>query len=897
MPYKTFVYSPEVRCVIEGLDVSADLLSGSVNRVVDGASSLRLTISNKDFRYTRDHQFRRMDRVVVWMRRVGQPIKVFTGYLNVVPGIQLYPSTVVLEASCTIKRLLYTYWDPGLDASKLLLDQHRIPWGEHPEGGTASSSDTDADADADADDPDNATPDDEVPAGSLGPILDGVDVPDQTVVDGAEAGDMLGPGLVDAGDTGLAMMLMNILTKVGGWDPDTVKIERFPEPFFKTVLAYMPEDIQGMDVKGMEKIRDMFDFYEKISGSGSTVPGQLGPITASQLEHAKEIRRAASDLGLDPLDDACIIGYMVGLQESGIRILANPAVPASMSMANEGTGTDHDSVGIFQQRDNGAWGTLEERMNAYGSARLFYNALRGFNWQSMPKGAAGQKVQGSAYPDAYDKWEPQAKEILAQVKSEDPDVKGVKDSGGGLTSVVPGVGDNPQTKKPGPTKDTSKVKDPNAPDTAGMRINDAIEAIVMWKFPDTFTGERGLNSAFSKDRFTDNGLHAQARACDISNGGDAGTPEMFALATWWYENYLGKGLQELIYAHFNHNVGHDQDVGDGMGSYYGPGTMADHRNHVHIGMSAVPSPDGTTDGPSLSGGAGGAAGIQWENNLAKNLFTYLFEPERFNDDYSEMLTGKHASLNDQPLINIVRTLCEARMCHFQSGPDGTFNAFYPDYFGLDGTSEAVTLEDIEIKDFTISINDNALTTHVFTIGSQGPDKGSVIQEMDGYMTSPGVVTIEDDWLFRLATQEMAFRPESYDSGVDEFLGRYGIRPFRDQPYSNINSGDNPAAMLVVALKVFMEKWAEQYETEVQLTFMPELFPGMRIILANHNLAVYVKSVSHSFSYESGFTTSCRVMAPMQPRTQEERAAMWSAIINSAPKRDDPNANSDTKGDR
>ena len=862
MDYKTFVYSPEARCVIEGVDVSADIIGGSVQRITDGASTLSITLSNKDFRYTQTHPFRRMDRIVLWLRRVGEPIKVFTGYLNVVPGIQLYPSTVRLVASCTIKRLLHTYWDPGLDASRELLDQRRIPWGEHPEGGKASDAATD-DADSDDADSDDAAPGTEI-GGGLSPILS---EPDLNIPFRDEEGSVDGqsPGL---SDSGLGMMLMNILTKVGGWDPETVQIQSFPEQFFKAVVANMPDDIHGLDVAGMEKMRDMFDFYEKIAGSGGGgMTGELGPITASQIEHAKEIRRAAKSFNLEPLDDACIIGYMTALQESGIRILANPAVPASMSMPNEGTGTDHDSVGIFQQRQAG-WGTLEERMNAYGSARLFYNKLRTFDWQTMSKGAAAQKVQVSAFPDAYDKWENQARQILMKVKEEDPDVKG---AGGSAPAggAKPSSGGKPPVDPKKPTSDKSEEKDPNAPDTSGMRINDSIEAVALYKFP--------MMTVTSKDRFTDSGYHSRAAACDISNGGDAGTPEMKALAQWWYDNFFGKGIAELIHSPFNNNVGDDMNVGDGMSTYYNPGTMAEHRNHVHIAMKGVVSADGTTAGYAGGGGSMPGGSIQWENKLAKNLFTYMFEPERFNDELSEMLTGKHASLNDQPLIQIVKALCSARMCQFQSSPDGQFLAFYPDYFGMDGSNPPqLTLEDIEIKDFTISINDNALATHVWVQGSNGPDPGSVLQGVDAYLTSPGIVTVEDEWLFQLATSEMYFAPEFTD--VDEFLGRYGIRPFRDQPYTNINSMDNPAAMLVVAIRVFMERWAQQYQTQVQLTFMPELFPGMRIQLASHDLVVYVESVTHNFDYSSGFTTSASVLAPMRPRDPALRQAMWESVV-------------------
>lgn len=738
--------------------------------------------------------------------------------------------------------------------------------------GSDSSDDEDEDGDEEADD-------DTTSIGGIGGLSGMVDDVDNSELDDEPVIDGLAD---DLSDSGLGMILMNVLTKAGGWDPDTVEIENYPETFFQLILANMPDEIHGLHAAGMEKMRDLFDFYEKISG-GTGASGELGPMTENQMDHAKEIYRCAQDMNMDPLDDAVIIAYMTVFVESPQwKILANPAVPESLNMPNEGTGTDHTSVGLFQQQVN--WGTLEQRMNAYGSASLFFDALnKQPNWSTRPKGEVCQAVQVSAAPHKYAPMEPKARELLSRVKADTGgDVKGDSkkpsgDGSGGLTSIVDDLG---------PSTDSGN-KDPNAPDTSGMRINDAIEAIACWRFPDTWMGPGGeLNMAYSKDRFTDNGLHSTAQACDMSNGGPSGTPEMKALAEWWHDNYIGKGLQELIYAHFNNNVGHDKNVGDGMTEYYDPGTMADHRDHVHIGMSQVPDPDGTTM-PYVGGGSAGG-NIQWENKLAKNLFTYLFHQDRFNDELSEQLTGKHASLNDQPMMQIVKSLCEARMCHFQSTPDGHFLAFYPDYFGINAhRPPQLYLEDIEIKDFNIDINDNALTTHVFAMGSQGPDPSMAtnLTDIAGYYASPGIVTVEDEWLFKLATSEMYFQPEFSDP--EEFLRRYGPRPFRGQPYANIDSENNPAAMLVVAIKLFMERWAQQYQTEVELTFMPELLPGMKMELVSHQFVVYVESVTHNFSYEAGFTTRAKVMAPMRPRSLEEREAMMAELIrNSTVKEED-----------
>ena len=64
-----------------------------------------------------------------------------------------------------------------------------------------------------------------------------------------------------------------------------------------------------------------------------------------------------------------------------------------------------------------------------------------------------------------------------------------------------------------------------------------------------------------------------------------------------------------------------------------------------------------------------------------------------------------------------------------------------------------------------------------------------------------------------------------------------------------------------AVQLFMEKWAEQYATNVELTFMPELYPGQRVELSGHNLQVYVSQVTHNCDFENGFSTTATIMAP------------------------------------
>ncbi|MFC8521353.1 MULTISPECIES: C40 family peptidase [Micrococcaceae] len=123
-----------------------------------------------------------------------------------------------------------------------------------------------------------------------------------------------------------------------------------------------------------------------------------------------------------------IIAIMMALQESSLRMLANPSVPASVQFPNDGVGRDHDSIGSAQQRPAAGWGTVEQLMDASYNARAFYGGPSGPNrgsprglldipgWQGMDKGLAAQAVQVSAFPELYARWERAATAIVAALE-------------------------------------------------------------------------------------------------------------------------------------------------------------------------------------------------------------------------------------------------------------------------------------------------------------------------------------------------------------------------------------------------------------------------------------------------------------------------------------------------
>jgi hypothetical protein len=79
------------------------------------------------------------------------------------------------------------------------------------------------------------------------------------------------------------------------------------------------------------------------------------------------MRRGVNPIGIQE-------AICAGLDESGLRVLANPADPASEALPNDGDGFDHASEGPLQQQPPW-WGTVECRMDPTCSVGMFYDHL------------------------------------------------------------------------------------------------------------------------------------------------------------------------------------------------------------------------------------------------------------------------------------------------------------------------------------------------------------------------------------------------------------------------------------------------------------------------------------------------------------------------------------------
>ena len=185
-----------------------------------------------------------------------------------------------------------------------------------------------------------------------------------------------------------------------------------------------------------------------------------------------------------------------------------------------------------------------------------------------------------------------------------------------------------------------------------------------------------------------------------------------------------------------------------------------------------------------------------------------------------------------------------------SSPTGDFLAFFPDYFGEHGTAPSLKIADVELIDAKVKLNHNEYTSHVFSVIATNP--GS-ISPWDKLYTN-GVVTLEQGSTWENLVPN---HPEGYTDPA-EMMRVLGIRPAVKE-YDKVQ---NEVFGWFLAARDFQDKWARQFDTSVQFTFMPELYPGMRVEFGEHKVEVFIESVTHTFDFKSGFKTTATITCPV-----------------------------------
>ena len=165
----------------------------------------------------------------------------------------------------------------------------------------------------------------------------------------------------------------------------------------------------------------------------TALPSQVGPYTGDQVLNAAYIIKAGQAMTLDA--KTITIGVMTAMGES------------SLVNVTRGDAVGPDSRGLFQQRANGAWGTLEDRMNPAVASTNFFKALMGVpNYLSLEPTIAAHKAQRNADPYHYAPYWADAVLMVATLTSDPSLLESLPATGsvtgceGGGPEPLPGVG-------------------------------------------------------------------------------------------------------------------------------------------------------------------------------------------------------------------------------------------------------------------------------------------------------------------------------------------------------------------------------------------------------------------------------------------------------------------------
>lgn len=136
----------------------------------------------------------------------------------------------------------------------------------------------------------------------------------------------------------------------------------------------------------------------------ATASGNSVDFDPEQMSNAATITAIALRRGLPAR--AATIALATAIQESKLRNIRYG---------------DRDSVGLFQQRPSQGWGTVEEILDPEYTTNKFYDALvKVKDWESDTITVVAQKVQRSAYPEAYADHEQEGRILASALAGHSP---------------------------------------------------------------------------------------------------------------------------------------------------------------------------------------------------------------------------------------------------------------------------------------------------------------------------------------------------------------------------------------------------------------------------------------------------------------------------------------------
>jgi lysophospholipase L1-like esterase len=1019
---KRFVYAPRAYAFVKNgdgqiRDISEWIVRGHVRRVIGAVSSAGLTLRNPDKIFTTPDEngvtaFMPMDPITIYLKRIrNRPVRVFTGFLDTTPYLQLFPGTVELKASCTLKRLQYTYFDPALPYTQSFLANY----GWINKDGVVYN-------------------------------LDGLN--DWKRVQDQDAAATEGAFK----DGSVAELLAATLHHIGHWDYNDIHIERMPRDIFtrmanlyeqfdeentelrseiETLLAKIigeaeygtgdsdtssdssttpkmgnnPKDIATI-VRTIKRIADKAnvdaamaiattkiesDFgrnmhradapywgWYQINVNGSRYGNKAGEWSIEQLQNLEfactaYCRTAARDAGAEPsLRNNPLEWTMViqGVGRPGAVIGPNDLFPnkfpgyyaeAKKLISQYASGTAADAPGATLDdaatdataraagstkggTGGGRWkiqsgvpnnitqamkdfldamagyyeGTIiattttnHSKMTANGNVSDHYsgNAVdlgSVANWGGQVDGAGGTKLAVAAYRAAGFSYSEAVRQAATPQYTRY--ANGKVDEANGV-QILWRVADHHDHVHIGVRSTTKAASVPavfNEGDSLAVGSAASLKSLLQRVTTDAAVGRHtaeGVSRLKAKKNLPEN-LIVQLGTNDISMSAAAfGAHVDTVLGLSGVKNVFwvniavegvgdgGTTLNGVLDAKAQSNpnltiIDWAGAVSSGDVQLSSDGIHPTSTSYAKRGKliadkvgAVLPQPSGGGSSGDAASGSNDVSGKAFANAAA---FAATFNaPTLFEGIEAIGLIGEKSLLNDKPLLPFIQQLSEASLRNFQSLPDGKFFAFYPDYFGeMAHHPPYWEIEDIEILDGHVELSDDALVTHMYVVGDTTfPSSISTINTL----TTGGVISVYNAYMSdSLLNKDAKDTTPAMILDKDEaaaFLERFGARPLvEEMPMIHSHFFE-----MFLAYQRFMLAWARQFITTFEFTFMPELYPGGKVGFPSHGLQMYIEDVTHTFDYESGFTTTANLSAPSvygKANTNSLPKNMIKAVINS-----------------
>lgn len=830
------------------LDISEDIANWQITRRSNAVSSFVFTLQNTDRKY--DRKLRPQDRITVELKRLTW-VRVFTGSLNDVPIFTAWPQALQMSASCSLKKLQFWSWDPTTTESNNMIQ------------------------------------------GFMSTL-------NQNTV---------------SGDGGLSQLITTSMTEVTNWDPKAIHIGAVPNRWFDWA-------------RSTEHQIDLASSMASVLGPNATIGGQ----TSFGSLKLKAGKYGPFPLSQDEVDVATQIFTIIA---GGTAISGAQWQDRAATLAITCAGTfSHLSKKHMPMSQAGPkygwygmgprWGTESQAEDLEWSTRSFLSGgdktkglLKQKDWHHYRENALCEAVLpgittiNTGSTNVFYDWYKCAvalvtklrAQAVAQIKAassgsinDNPGVTG--GSGSGIPSgneIAMGTGEglakvaynlikvinNPPHILYSQERGTWACNPKNPKPT---RLD--CSSLVSWcYYHATNHVWAGTNTRtqlpLCKTQIPYN-YASDIMGCLLFNV-EGGSPEHVAIS-------LGNG--DHVAAHESGiPVAQQVDIesialsGTNQ-AWLAPGidysnscttqVAADYLTKITGRKHTVnKTPIAKVSDPGTVGVTPGAQ--QTGLTPADQLVSILTASPNVSQD---IFGGARQLMNNQPFLPWLGNLTNSSMRAWCSAPNGDFIAWFPDYFNVWKTAAIMKIQPIELQDFSVVWSDQQIVTHEYVIGSVyptfDPTSGGIIdggsadyQQLNAMLATQGVVTMDFPQIF----QTIYGKPAS-SAFVDNYLQRFGGRPNVEQ-FPNIIRGPQEFYM---ALWMFMKHWAAQFNANVPMTFMPELWPGMIIQVEAFGFQAYVTEVTHQGSYGQGgqFTTTAKIIAPA-PIDEKLRSSLFEML--------------------